>query len=224
MENFKRGRFDWQMLELPDGITTSNGNWYHITREGMEEYVPGLFKEVTLERIIEEADAWVKSSNGLALMLYFILVYASVDALLSFIISLAVYFFWYFNTSVFVNVLTTPIAKVLNKDGFVYTISAICLVGFSMNELLASYGISVEFNALWYGLGLFFLFKVGLLSLAIQFVRNKFFSKPNVTKQDRVLNMLLIRYGMKYGMLTGDVQDMEKELIRVANYHKKKKN
>lgn len=223
MENFKRGRFEWQMLELPDGITTSNGNWYHITREGIEKYVPGLLKEKPLEHIIKEADAWVKSSNGLALMLYFILVYATIDALWAFLISLVVYFFWYFNTGVFVNVISTPIAKLLNKDGFIYTVSGVFLIGISLNDLISSVGFNVEFNALWYGLGLFFLFKVGLLSLLIQFVRNKFFGKPNVPKPDRVLNMLLIRYGMKHGMLTGKIEDMEKELIRIANYHKGKK-
>ena len=88
MENFQRGRNEWQMLELPDGITTSEGNWYHITRDGIENYVPGLLKEFPLERIIREADAWVKSSDGLALMLYFFLVYAMVNPLIATGISL----------------------------------------------------------------------------------------------------------------------------------------
>ena len=224
MENFKRGRFEWQMLELPDGITTSNGNWYHITRDGIEKYVPGLLKKKPLERIIQEADAWVNSSNGLALMLFFILVYLSVDALWAFIISLGIYFIWYSNTSVFVNVIATPIAKVLNKDGFIYTVSAIFLIGISLNEMISGIGLDVQFSALWYGLGLFFLFKVGLLSLLIQYIRSKFFGQPKITKPDRVLNMLLIRYGMKHGILTGNVEKMEKELIRIANYHKEKKN
>ena len=223
MENFKRGRFEWQMLELPDGITTSNGNWYHITRDGIKEYVPGLLEEKPLEHIIEEADAWVKSSNGLALLLFFILVYLSVDALIAFCISLIVYFVWYFNTSVFVNVISTPIAKLLNKDGFIYTVSGVLLIGISINDMISGIGIDVQFSALWYGLGLFFLFKVGLLNLAIQYIRNKFFKKPKVSKPDRVLNMLLIRYGMKHGILTGKIEDMEKELIRIANYHKEKK-
>lgn len=223
MENFKRGRFEWQMLELPDGITTTNGNWYHITREGIEEYVPGLLKKRPLEYIIKEADAWVKSSDGLALMLFFILVYISVDPLISTIVSLVFYFFWYFNSSVFVSISATPIAKVLTMDGVVYTVSAILLIGITVNDLIAGMGISVEFSALWYGIALFFLFKVGLLRLAVQYIRGKFFGKPKVPKQDRILNMLLIRYGMKYGVLTGKVEDMEKELIRMANYHKEKK-
>ncbi|MAO64019.1 MAG: hypothetical protein CL666_03380 [Balneola sp.] len=224
MENFKRGRFDWQMLELPDGITTSNGNWYHITREGIEKYVPGLLDKRPLEYIIQEADAWVKSSDGLALMLYFILVYVSVDPLLATGISLVFYFLWYFNTSVFVNVTASPIAKILNKDGVVYTISALCLIGITLQEMALGIGISIEFSALWYGLALFFMYKVGLLNLAIQYVQSKFFGKAKIPKQNRILNMLLIRYGMKHGILTGKVAKMENELIRVTNYHKEKKN
>lgn len=211
------------MLELSDGITTSNGNWYHITREGIEEYVPGLLKKRPLEYIIQEADAWVKSSDGLALMLYFILVYVSVNPLLATLISLCFYFLWYFNTGVFVNVTATPIAKILNKDGVVYTVSALCLIGITMKDFTGGIGINIDFSALWYGLGLFFLYKVGLLDLAIQFVQSKYFGKPKVPKQDRILNMLLIRYGMKHGILTGKVAEMENELIRVTNYHKEKK-
>jgi hypothetical protein len=223
MENFKRGRNEWQMLELPDGITTSEGNWYHITREGIKNYVPGLLKEYSLEKIIEEADACVKSPNGLALMLYFILVYASLNPLVATGISLVFYFAWYFNTSVFVNVASTPVAKILNKDGVVYTLSAIFLIGMTFNDVISEYGIIIEFSAVWYGLALFFLYKVGLLKMLVDFVRSKFGATKNVSRQDRILNILLIRYGMKAGSLTGKVQEMEKELIRVANYHKTKK-
>lgn len=223
MENFKRGRNEWQMLELPDGITTSEGNWYHITRDGIENYVPGLLKEHSLEKIIEEADAWVKSSDGLALMLYFVLVYTSVNPLIAAVISLVFYFAWFFNTSVFVNIAVTPIAKLLNNDGVVYTLSAIFLIGMTFSDFISGIGIEIEFSAIWYGLGLFFLYKVGLLRMGVNFVVSKFRDEPSVSKQDRVLNMLLIKYGMKTGNLTGKVQEMEKELIRIANYHKSKK-
>lgn len=223
MENFKRGNNGWQMLELPDGITTSSGNWYHITAYEIEKYVPGLLKKYPLVRIIEEADAWVKSSDGMALMLFFILVYVSLNPILASLISLVFYFFWYFNTAVFVNVSATPITKILNKDGVVYTVSAILLIGISMNDLITSMGLNVDFNALWYGLTLFFLYKVGLLRLIVEFVRSKFLKAPAVPKEDRILNMLLIRYGMKIGVLTGKVEEMEKQLIRTATYHKERK-
>lgn len=222
MENFKRGRFEWQMLELPDGITTSNGNWYHITKEGIDEYVPGLLKKYSIERIIQEADAWVKSSDGFALMLFFMLAYASVEPSWAFLISLVFYLFWFFNTSVFVNVMATPLAKILNKDGFVYTVSAVLLIGITLNDMIAVQ-IPAAFSAVWYGLALVFLYKVGLLRLLVQYIQNSFFGVPEVSKEDRVLNMLLIKYGMKEGILTGEIEEMEKELIRIKNYHKRKK-
>ena len=223
MENFKRERFEWQMLELPNGITTSNGNWYHITREGIEEYVPGLLEKRPLNHIIQEADAWVKSSDGLSLMLFFILVYLSISPLIASAISLIFYFFWYYNTSVFVNVASSPVAKVLSKDGFVYTVSAVLLIIITLGEMNFGLSISVDFSALWYGIVLFFFYKVGLLRLLLQFIGGKFGNKSSVPKEDRILNMLLIRYGMKYGILTGKVEQMEEDLIRIANYHKKNK-
>ena len=224
MENFKRGSFNWQMLELPDGITTSNGNWYHITREGIKKYVPGLLKKHPLEKVIEEADAWVKSADGIALMLYFILAAFSVSPFIATLISLGCYFMWYFNTGVFVNILTTPLIKMLSKDGVVYTPSALFLMGVSLQDAISWFDVDISFNAIWYGLVLFFLYKVGLLRLLLQFLQKKVMGLPEVSKEDRILNMLLIRYGMKMGVLTGKVNEMEKELIRIINYHKKNKN
>lgn len=211
------------MLELPGGITTSNGNWYHITKQGIENYVPGLLKHRPLERIIQEADAWVKSSDGFSLMLFFIIAFFGVTPWLSALISLGFYFFWYYNTGVFVNVTSTPLAKLLNKDGVVYAVSAFILIGISFGEITSGAGISMDFNVIWFGLILFFLYKVGLLRLLIEFIQKKYFGLPEVSKEDRILNMLLIRYGMKYGILTGEVNEMEKELVRIVNYHKQKK-
>ena len=114
-------------------------------------------------------------------------------------------------------------AKLISKDGFIYTVSAVLLIGITLNDMIAGMGIIVDFSAVWYGLALFFLFKVGLLGLTLQFAKSKFLKKPTIPKQDRILNMLLIRYGMKHGILTGKIEEMEKELIRIANYHKKKK-
>ena len=212
----KVGEFKWQMMELPDGITTSNGNWYHITSEQIEKYTPGLLKRYPIEKIIKEADAWVKSADGLSLFLYFILVYLSVAPWLAAFISIVFFLIWYFNTSAFLNIASSPLVKLVTMDGFVYTVTGVLL------ESLTIYGISVGFNALWFGLGLFFLFKVGLLRLLVKFVQSKS-SKPTVEMQDRILNMLLIRYGMKSGILTGRINEMQDRLLEVANYHKTKK-
>ncbi|GAB5409479.1 MAG: hypothetical protein BalsKO_18440 [Balneolaceae bacterium] len=222
MNSRKVGEFKWQMIELPDGITTSNGNWYHITSEKIERYTPGLLKRYSIERIIKEADAWVKSADGLSLLLFFVLAYLSVTPWLAAVLSIVFFFVWYFNTSAFLNLASSPVVKLITTDGFVYTVTGALLIGIAFTDSLVSLGLSVEFNALWYGLILFFLFKVGLLRLLIKFVQSRS-PKPNVEMPDRILNMLLIRYGMKEGILTGKINEMQDRLLEVANYHKKRK-
>lgn len=222
MSSRRVGQFKWQMMELPDGITTSNGNWYHITSDQIDEYTPGLLKQYPLERIVKEADAWVKSADGISLFLFFLLAYMSVSPLISFLASIAFFLLWYFNTSVFINLTSSPIIKMLTNDGFVYTVAGALLIGIAMLDTFSNFGLSVEFEALWYGLVLFFLFKVGLLRLFIKLIQSKT-SMPAVELQDRVLNMLLIRYGMKTGILTGKINEMQDRLIEVANYHKTRK-
>ena len=223
MSSRKAKSFKWQMMELPDGITTSHGNWYHITSKQIEQYIPGLLKRFSLERIIKEADAWVKSADSLSLFFYFGLAYASISPFPAFVISIAFFMIWYFNTGAFVNLASNPLIKILINDGFVYMVSAVLLIGITFNETMAAaFGIHVDFEAVWYGLVLFFLFKVGLLRLLILFIQSKT-KIPKVEHQDRILNMLLIRYGMKEGILTGNIEAMQDRLIEIANYHKTRK-
>lgn len=218
----KVGEFKWQMMELPDGITTSNGNWYHITSDQIEQYTPGLLKRYSLERIIHEADAWVKSADGLSLLIFFLLAYLSVTPWIAGILSMVFFLIWFFNTSAFLSVTASPLVKLITTDGFIYVISAVLLMGMAFSEALAGYGVSVDSNALWFGLILFFLFKVGLLRLLIRLIQSKK-EKSSIEIQDRILNMLLIKYGMKSGILTGKISEMENRLIEIANYHKSRK-
>ena len=58
--------------------------------------------------------------------------------------------------------------------------------------------------------------------MLVKYLKSKS-SRPLVPHEDRVLNMLLIRYGMKEGILTGSVNKMQDELVRITNYHKTRK-
>lgn len=214
----------WQMMEMGDGITTSNGLWYHINEKQINTYVPGLLKKMPLKRIVKQADAWTLSADGLSLLLYFLLVYITVSPLLAAGISLLFYLFWYYNTSALVNVRLSKVMVMFANDGFMYGLSALLLIGITVNNTLQTlfFNFDVPFSAVWYGIVLVFLFKVGLLRYFLKYLAAKS-DKPFVALHDRVLNMLLIRYGMKYGILTKTVSQMQDELIRLANYHKIRK-
>jgi hypothetical protein len=207
------GKFEWNMVELPDGITTSNGNWYHTTSEHIQKYIPGLLKKHNIQKIVKSADHWVNSANGFALILYLLLAFFGIDAFISAAISLVLFFFWHYNTSAFVTPMLNQLVRLFNFDGFLYGSSAGVLIYLSMQG---------EQTAMWVGLLLFFLFKVGLLKMLLKWITSK---KDNnkVEYQDRILNMLLIRYGIKEGLYSGDIQNMQDSLFKTINYHKTKK-
>lgn len=209
----KASKFKWNMVELPDGITTSNGNWYHTTSAEIKKYVPGLLKKHSIEDIVKNADYWVGSSNGMALILYLILAATGISALVSALIAVIFFVVWHYNTSAFVIPVLNPVVRLFDLDGFLYVSTAGVLIWFSFNE---------QYSAMWVGLLLFFLFKVGLLKLLMKWLASK--SKKNKPEQqDRILNMLLVRYGMKEGLYSGNVQSMQNNLIKTINYHKTKK-
>ncbi len=92
-----------------------------------------------------------------------------------------------------------------------------------MNDLFSTiFVFTPDAYALWIGVALVFGFKVGLFRLLINFLSNRV-AKTRIDREDRILNMLLIRYGMHHGILTKDVNQMQDELIRISNYHKIRK-
>lgn len=209
MTSEKQKNSKWEMVELPGGITTSRGSWYHITSSEIEKYVPGLLNLVSLEKIIKEADAWLNSPAPLAILVYFLSYFLGLEPLYACFLSVAFFVFWHSNVSAFVSAGFTPFIKLANSDVLIYFVSGALLIWMSFNEQL---------TALWYGLGVFFIIKPGLLKLLISTLfKNKF------ERSDRVLNMLLIRYGMKEGILTGAIKEMERQFFETSYYHKSKK-
>jgi len=219
----KTGSGKWQMMDMPNGITTTNGSWYNITSQQVEEYIPDLEKEISLETIVKQADAWVLCADSLSLLLFFGLAYLAVNPLTAFAVAIVCYFLLYFNTSALVGVSLSKLMLIFANDGFLYGLSALLLIGISLNStVLSSLSLNLDLSAVWYGITLVFMFKVGLLRLLLRFIHTKF-SKQKIDRQDRILNMLLIRYGMHFGLLTKAVDEMQDELIRLQNYHKMRK-
>jgi hypothetical protein len=59
--------------------------------------------------------------------------------------------------------------------------------------------------------------------MAIQALYGRFRNENTTAMTDRIFNMVLIRYGYKEGLLTGNLKAMQDEFIRVVNYHKTRK-
>ncbi|MGM0588307.1 MAG: hypothetical protein ACQETE_07840 [Bacteroidota bacterium] len=205
----KRSDPSRHFAETPFGIVSTSRNWYHITRERIEEYVPGLLKKHSLEDLILDAEAWVKSPDSTSLILYLILVLL-MPGWLAALVSLAWFGFWYQYKSAFVQPILTRVLKLINSDG-VMMIGALVVLSYL--------GINDRYVDAILGFVLYLLFKVGVLRLGWEYLLART-SPPDIPTNDRVLKMLMMRLGYKFGLEVPEMEQMENQIIDLINKQK----
>lgn len=198
-------------VETPLGILTNNGNWYHASSETIDKYIPGLLKERSLESIVSTAEEWVKSSESVALLLFFGLSLVS-PFYIALVIALLFNVLWYYEGHNLVNLPTAVLFKFLNKDAFQY------LVAFAM---LSYFGIASQYGALITGVVLFLVFKIGLSRRFYSNIELKWLDR-SMTSNDRILRMVLLRYALKEHLRNHELQYMEDSIREMMNKRRTK--
>lgn len=199
-------------VETQLGIVTRTGHWFHTTAEQIEEYAPGLLDKYSLGRLIEDAHAWVRSADSLALTLLFVLLF-TIDPIFAGIITITFHWLWYNFKSSFVNWYLGKLFSYMNTDAYLMIISMIAL---------SYFGIQGEYLALGIGLVFFFLLKLGLLN----WLWNRLADTTRggkLTLNDRVLKMIIVKYAMHEDLAPAAVQKMEDKLQKMAFNRKKGK-
>lgn len=201
------------ILESPVSTISSAGHWFFATRKTVEEYVPGILKQHSFESLIHKSILWIDSSDSIAMLLYFALVFA-INPWIAAGLTLLFHFWWYFNKSAFVSISALSVLKILHNE-FVQLLAA--------GVLLSLMGINGMYLALFFGVIFFFLFKIGLLRR----FWDRFDKKSDPDKlplNDRVLKMLLVRYSMKENIAPEEIQKLEKHVQEaVISFNTKKK-
>lgn len=193
---------DQLFMETKLGIVTRTGEWFHITKEQIEEFVPGLLDEVYLRDLIKDARAWVRSSDSLSLTLLLgMLLY--LNPWLSAIATLAFHWLWYNYKSALANRWLGSLFSIMNTDGYQMVISLIVL------SLLGIWG---QYLALVIGILFFFIFRLSLLNK----LWNRLTAKESLTLNDRMLKMLIVKYAMKENLAPQEVKNMEEDFTEAA--------
>jgi hypothetical protein len=198
-------------LETPMGIVTRTGDWFHTTTEQIEQYVPGLLAKRSLESLVEEGIAWVRSADSLALSLLLILI-LFIHPLLAASIAFAIHFFWYRSKSAFVTIYMGKVLKFINSDGYQLILALVIISAVGMNGQYLAAGVGLVF---------FFLMKLGLLKKLWDKLDEG--TQKELSLNDRVFKMLLIKYAMHYNMAHKHVQKMEERFKEMAMNRKKGK-
>ncbi|GAA5522284.1 hypothetical protein LQ318_11055 [Aliifodinibius salicampi] len=196
-------------LETKLGIVTRTGDWFHTTSKHIKEFVPGLLEKRSLDLLVEEAIAWVRSADSLSLTLLLLLL-LFIHPIFAAVIAIAFHFFWYRFKSGFVTIYLGKLLKFMNKDGYLLMTSLV---------IISLLGIDGQYLAVGIGLVFFFLMKLGLLKMLWDKMDKG--SDNHLTLNDRVFKMILVRYAMFYNMAPAEVQTMEERFKELAISRKK---
>jgi len=201
------------ILETPFSTVTSNGHWFHATRETIKDYVPGLMKIYSFEDLIAKAVTWIDSADSLAMIFFFVLAFL-INPWIAAGVVLVFHYLWYHQKSAFVNIAATPLLKFINRDFFQLLTAAV---------VLSFMGISGMYTAVITGILLFFLFKIGLLRrLWDKLDSNR--KNGKLPLNDRALKMVLVRYSMYQNMPPREVEKLDRHVLQaIVDYNRKNK-
>ncbi|WP_138430464.1 hypothetical protein [Fodinibius saliphilus] len=198
-------------IETQLGIVTRTGDWFHTTSEYIEDFVPGLLEKRPLDKLVEEAIAWVRSADSLSLSLLLGLL-LFVHPILAVSIAVAFHFFWYRSKSGFVTVYLGKVLKLMNTDGYLLVTSLV---------VISFLGMDGQYLAAGTGLVFFFLMKLGLLKMLWDKLDRS--TQKELSLNDRVFKMILTKYAMHYNMAPDKVRGMEQKFVDLASSRKGKK-
>lgn len=199
-------------LETQLGIITRTGDWFHTTSDHIDQFVPGLLKERSLDQLVEEAVAWVRSADSLALTLLLVLLLL-IHPIFAAVIAITVHFFWYRFKSGFVTIYMGKLLKFMNKDGYLLITSLV---------IISLVGMNGQYLAAGVGLVFFFLMKLGLLKRLWDKIDED--KDEELSLNDRVFKMILVKYAMHYNKAPSEVQSMEDRFKELALSRKRGKS
>lgn len=186
------------------GIVTREGDWFHTTREQIDAFAPGLLEEVSLEELIREAAAWVKSASSLSLILLYGLLFW-VNPWLAAALTLAFHWLWHHHKSGFVVRGAGPLLRFVNSNAFLFVIAFLSL---------SMFGFQQQYTAVGIGVVSFFVMKPGLFRRGWERLVST--PKDELTPNDRVLKMVIVKRAIYEDVAPADVEKMEERLKQLA--------
>ncbi len=193
---------DSHFIETPRGVFSSAGNWFHMTTPALEKYAPGLLETHSLEKLIKQAEVWIRSADNIGIILFMLMLY-SWGLFPALILTLFFVPLWHISKSSVVSIPLTKLLTVIDKEIVVVIIAMI---------VLSWMGITEEYLSVFLGIAVFCVLKFGWFRFAVEWIFGKLL-KGTLLLNDRVLKMIILKYAIREDIPVKEVDDMEKEIL-----------
>lgn len=191
-------------VDTPYGMMTADGRWYHIPEADVREYAGAVLDHVSLDRLVQWADAWLDSPRTATLwllppLLWGMPVGGAVAA------AVALYVGWALASPAWPGVGAARVASGLSHT----------LVQGGYYVVALSYLAAIEqYAAVGTGLAAFVLFRWGIVGWAfggvLRPLRRRLYPLP-VT--DQVLRALIVRAALKYRVSVPQVDALTSDIL-----------
>jgi len=191
-------------VNTPYGMVTAEGRWYHIPEEDVRDYAGEVLDHVSLEQLLQWADAWRRSSRTATLWtlpaLLWILPsrWAAPCALVLFIV-------WALGSPALPTVAGAKVGRVLDH-GLVQALYYVIV--------LSVFAALEQYLAVLVGLGAFVLFRWGVVQWALRPVLRPLWRRLYpLPVTDQVLRGLIVRVALKYRLAVPHVEAITSDII-----------
>ncbi|MFT4605275.1 MAG: hypothetical protein ACI9W4_002014 [Rhodothermales bacterium] len=202
-------------VDLPNGIFTPEGVWFHTRVQDLEAFAGPVLAKVSLKQLLRDAGGWSRSPVAVSLWaMLAALMFKSLAVALA--AGLTAFVGW---TLLSPGIVLRPLVAVHRISGHPMVLGVAYVLGLS---LLSSSGAisSVVVGLVW-----FVVLRWGvldrLLSPALEPVRARMYA---LQPPDQILRSLIIRHALAHRLSIGDLDEMERRILEIANRHRKKKN
>lgn len=210
--NEKRSASDMRSyVETPHGLFTADGIWFHTTVAGLRDFAPDVVDGIGVDRLVVHASAWTRVPTHAAVwvLLLTLLVASSLQAVLA---GLVTHIF----LSIWGPLLVRPGGARLAVWLGLPLVQGLAYVG-----VLSALAAGGHLGAVGAGLAGFVLLRWGIVDRLVRpLVRHAPGMARTLPAPDRTLRNLIIRYAMKMGRNTGEVDQMERRMLEIWNYRK----
>lgn len=191
-------------VDTPYGLMTAAGRWYHIPEDDVREYAGAVLDHVSLDRLVQWADAWVDSPRTVTLWMLppvlwvFSAAWAAAGAV-------SIYLVW---------ALVSPAWPSVGAARAASGLSHAVVQGLYYVATLSVLAATEQYAAVGVGLAAFVLFRWGVMDWALGRVlrplRRHLYPLP-VT--DQVLRGLIVRAALKYRVSVPQVDALTSDII-----------
>ena len=204
---------DESWVELPTGIFTTDGIWFHTSEDALKEFARDVVQKVGVGKLLAQAGSWLKSAEAAA-VLSLVIFLLLVSPLLAILITLVIFVGWEAFGATFVFVPVIRVFSVLSTASFQGVLYVLSLSWLASGDQFLAAGV---------GLTGFILFRWGIVRKALKpLVERLSGSLQSVPKPDRVLHSLIVRYAISMRVTISSTESFEQRIIEI--WQRRKRN